>query len=223
MSLRTVENGSTMSRPRGRNPQGEGNRLRTELMAAAGRVLAAGVDPESFSLRAVAREAGITAPSVYLQFASKEALLHAVIEEQFTIFQRAIEAGAATGHDPATALLGGCLAYCRFALEQPASYRIIFESPAKGWPRRTGEQPLGTAAFGVLVDAVAACIHAGQAQPGDPFAIATNIWVALHGTVTLRRQMSRFPWPPLVDQVSGILEAFTGIRYRSPAATETQR
>ena len=148
--------------------------------------------PTCFPLRAVARAAGI-APSVYLQFAGKEALLHAVIADHFARFQQAIEAGLATSQDPASALLGGCFAYCRFAIDLPGSYRIILETPARDWPHLADEEPLGIAAFQILVDAVAACIVSGQAKPGDPFAIASNIWVALHGTVTLRRQMPGFP------------------------------
>ncbi|MCA9878619.1 MAG: TetR family transcriptional regulator [Thermomicrobiales bacterium] len=40
-------------------------------MQAADRLLTAGASPESLSLRAVAREAGVAAPSVYLHFESK--------------------------------------------------------------------------------------------------------------------------------------------------------
>src|SRR5215213_7639388 len=68
---------------RQRNAHGSGQRLRQELMDAADRLLAAGATPESLSLRAVAREAGVAAPSVYLQFESKEALVDAVVAKRF--------------------------------------------------------------------------------------------------------------------------------------------
>jgi hypothetical protein len=38
--------------------------------------------------------------------------------------------------------------------------------------------------------------------------------------VKLRRATTGFPWPPLEDQVRGILDAFTGISYRDRFADE---
>jgi AcrR family transcriptional regulator len=207
-------------RTRERNPQGEGARLRDELIAAAGRLLAADDDVDSISLRGVARAAGVAAPSVYLHFASKEDLLRAVVGAHFAALQRAIEAGVASGHDPASRLLAGCHAYCRYAAEQPGSYHLLFNTPRPDIkdPEFTGTS--GAAAFQTLVDGVAACITTGVARPGNPFRIATDIWSALHGTASLRRATSGFPWPPLEDQVRGILEAFTGIPYRDRSTGE---
>ena len=198
---------------RERNRQGEGRRLRDELIAAAGRLLAAGADVDTVSLRGVAREAGVAAPSVYLHFASKNALLHAVIEEHFVALRRAIERGSQTGSDAPSRFLAGCLAYCRYAVEHPGSYRILFHMPRRDLMGSGFAGSEGAAAFQTLVESVAACIAAGVARAGDPFRIATDIWSALHGVVALRWATPGFPWPPLEDQVRGILEAFTGIAY----------
>src|SRR5918993_5286153 len=215
--MRMVTSGE---RTRERSPQGEGARLREELIAAAGRLLAADDDVDSLSLRGVAREAGVAAPSVYLHFASKEALLRAVVSAHFAALQRAIETGVASGHDPASRLLAGCLAYCRYAVEQPRSYQLLFNTPRPDIkdPQFTGTS--GAAAFQTLVDGVAACIAARVARPGDPFRIATDIWSGLHGAASLRRATAGFPWSPLEDQVRGILEAFTGMSYRDHATNE---
>jgi AcrR family transcriptional regulator len=203
-------------RTRERNPQGEGSRLRDELIAAAGRLLAADSDVDSLSLRGVAREAGVAAPSVYLHFASKEALLRAVVSAHFAALQRAIETGVASGHDPASRLLAGCIAYCRYAGEQPGSYQLLFNTPRPDIKDPDFAGTSGAAAFQTLVDGVAACIAAGVARPGHPFRIATDIWAVLHGAASLRWAT----WPPLEEQVRGILEAFTGIPYRDSATDE---
>ncbi len=205
---------------RTRNPQGEGFRLRQELIAAAGRLLASGADIETLTLRGMAREAGVAAPSVYLQFASKEALLQAVVDEHFAALRQAIETGSAGAQDAASGLLAGCLAYCRYAAEHPGSYRILFNTPR---PRNVDSHFAGSegaVAFQTLVDGVAECIAAGVARPGDPFRIASDIWPALHGAASLRQFAPNFPWPPLDDQVRGILEAFAGIPYGSATAEE---
>lgn len=204
-------------RKRSRNPPGEGAHLREELIAAADRLLASGGDPESLSLRAVAREAGISAPSVYLQFESKNDLVRAIVTEHFARLRQAIEAGVATGHDSVSRLLNGCLAYSHFAAAQPGSYRIIFESRRRGWPElAAGDRP-GLDAFQLLVNAVADCIKAGQAKPGDPFQIATDIWVALHGMVSLRQRLYAFPWPDPDDQVVRMVTTLAGIDDERPA------
>jgi AcrR family transcriptional regulator len=200
-------------RGRTKNPVGAGGRLRDELLAAAGRLLEAEGDPEAVTLRAVAREAGIAAPSVYLQFADRDALLRAVLVEHFAEFQRAIEAAIASGDDPAGRLLCGCLAYLRFAEERPGSYRVIFETMYPRWPDLMSAELPGMSAFQVLVDGVAACIDSRVARPGDPFQIATDIWVAMHGMVSLRHRLRDFPWPPAEQQLMGILQALTEISY----------
>ena len=205
---------------RTRNPQGEGFKLRQELIAAAGRLLASGSDDAPFSLRGVAREAGVAAPSVYLHFSSKDALLREVQEEHFSALRQAIEQGTMGISDPAAGLLAGCLAYCRYAIEWPGSYRIMFANPRPGKPVDSSEGRVGASAFQTLVDGVAECIAAGVARPGDPFRIASDIWPALHGMVTLRQAYVEFPWPRLEHQVRGILAAFTGIPYESDIAAE---
>jgi AcrR family transcriptional regulator len=210
----------TGERTRERSPQGEGARLRDELIAAAGRLLATDSDVDSLSLRAVAREAGVAAPSVYLHFASKEALLKAVVGAHFTALQQAIETAVASGHDPASRLLAGCLAYCRYAMEQPGSYQLLFNTPRPDLKDPDFAGTSGAAAFQTLVDGVAASIAAGVARPGDPFRIATDIWSGLHGTASLRRATRGFPWPPLDEQVRGILESFTGIPYQNYSTAE---
>jgi AcrR family transcriptional regulator len=204
----------TGERTRERNPQGEGARLRDELISAAGRLLAGNDDVDTLSLRGVAREAGVAAPSVYLHFASKEALLRAVVDAHFAALQQAIETGVASGHDPAPRLLAGSLAYCRYAVEQPRSYQLLFNTPRPDIKDPEFAGTSGAAAFQTLVDGVADSIAAGVARPGNPFRIAIDIWAALHGVATLRRATTGFPWPPLEEQVRGILEAFTGIPYR---------
>jgi AcrR family transcriptional regulator len=208
------------SERRPRNPQGEGARLRDELITAAGRLLEAGTDLDTLSLRGVAREAGVAAPSVYLHFASKDALLREVRQAHFESLRRAIELASATVQDPAAELFAGSLAYCRYAVEHPGSYRILFETPHATSRLEEFSGSRGEAAFRTLVDGVAECIAAGIARPGDPFRIACDIWPALHGIASLRRTATGFPWPPLEDQVRGILEAFTGIPYGTQSAVE---
>ena len=223
--------------PRVKNPQGQGGRLRAELIAAADRLLGQTGDIEGLSLRAIAREVGIATPSIYLHFPDKSALVHAVLEARFEELAEAVRAAVTSAPDPAEQLRAGCLAYCRFATEHPNAYRVLF-----GRLRSTGEPALaprpplpsqgsggtaagqpdarnpGAAAFGVLVEGVAACMRAGIAPDGDPFRVATNVWTALHGIVSLRSATPGFPWPALERQIDDVLTGLVGLRHNPPAA-----
>src|ERR1700749_2471541 len=66
-----------MTRIRQRNPRGQGERLRDDIIEAASRLLADPAAPP-LTLRAVAREVGVPATSVYLHFAGIESLTLAV-------------------------------------------------------------------------------------------------------------------------------------------------
>ncbi len=199
------------STKRPRNPQGEGSRLRDELIAAASRLLAAGVDPGDLSLRAVAKEAKVAAPSVYLQFEKKDALMRTVVLDHFARFRQVLEVAVARGNEPVSRLLYGCLAYGQFAREQPGSFRIIFETNDAEWGVPNPEEPIGLDTFMILVNSVAECMEIGVARPGDPFQTAIDIWVSLHGMASLRQRMPIFPWPAPEIQVARVLVELTGI------------
>ncbi|MFJ4210476.1 TetR/AcrR family transcriptional regulator [Paenarthrobacter sp. NPDC089675] len=100
--------------------------LRAALVAAAVESLEAG---EPFSLRAVARRAGVSPTAPYRHFADREALDNAVAVEGFRDLLARLE--AASGKLPAAAApeevitaLG--VAYVAFALRRPAVFRLMF-------------------------------------------------------------------------------------------------
>ena len=74
--------------------------LRADLLAAATALIERTGSAEAVSLRAVAREAGVTAPAVYGHFADLGALLDAVIAQGFTDLGAAIAAATDAVADP---------------------------------------------------------------------------------------------------------------------------
>lgn len=205
--------GRPRTKRRARNPQGEGRRLREDLIAAADRILAATGDEEGLSLRAVAREAGIAAPSVYLHFSNKQELVLAVIEARFGELSAAVtQAITRAPDDPAERLRAGCLAYCRFGLDHPNAYRVLFGNLPTLAEGAAIEDLPGAQAFFILVDGVRGCIEGGQAERADAVRVATNVWTALHGIVSLRRAAAAFPWPPVTQQVDDVIRGLVGLR-----------
>lgn len=80
-------------------------------------------DASELSLRALARELGVSANAVYRHFADKDALLSALAAEGFRRFAREQrEARAQVATDPVATGLG----YIRFAQRHPALFRLMF-------------------------------------------------------------------------------------------------
>lgn len=198
---------------RERNRRGEGERLRTEIVAAAERLLA--TQPvEALSLRAVAREVGVSAPALYLHFADRRALVWAVLVHQFAALTAVVTSAAAQATDPADPrgrLRAWCRAYCRFGLDHPGHYRALFES----WSAVELDVPLGELPGHELWQSLRSTVVACDVPTGDSEELATLIWAGLHGLVSLRINKPSFPWPPIEQLVDGHL------RHMLPAADRT--
>ena len=199
---------------RQRNPRGQGERLRDDIIDAASRLLEDPAGPP-LSLRAVAREVGVAATSVYLHFDDIESLVRAVASRRFTDLIRAQDAARADLDDPCDRLRAACLMYCEFGLAHPGHYQVTFTNPLPVGGDVPWEQMPGQKAWEHFVEGVAPCI--GRA-PDDPEAARTALllWQQLHGTVSLRISRPRFPWPPLAETVTDAVSRLT-----APAATPT--
>jgi AcrR family transcriptional regulator len=185
---------------RQRSPRGQGERLREDIIEAASRLLEDPAAPP-LSLRAVARETGVAATSVYLHFADVESLVRAVASRRFTDLIRAQDDATQGVTDPCLRLQAACLMYCQFGLAHPGHYQVTFTNPLPVGEGVSWEQMPGQKAWEHFVEGVAPCI--GRAAD-DPEAVRTALllWQQLHGTVSLRISRPRFPWPPLAETVS---------------------
>jgi AcrR family transcriptional regulator len=186
--------------PRQRNPRGQGERLRDDIIEAANRLLADPAAPP-LTLRAVAREAGVAATSVYLHFDDIQSLVLAVADRRFGELVQLQDDARSGGADPCQQVRAGCLAYCEFGLRYQGHYQVMFANPLPLPADMTPDQFPGWKAFQQLMGAVAECIGA---EPGDQraFFTAQLIWQQLHGIVSLRISRPRFPWPPLAETVT---------------------
>jgi AcrR family transcriptional regulator len=203
--------------PRQRNPRGQGERLRDDIIEAASGLLADPAAPP-LTLRAVARAAWVAATSVYLHFADIESLTMAVAERRFSELVRLQDEAREQSPDPYQQVRAGCLAYCEFGLAHPGHYQVMFASPLPMLTDVPPEAFPGIVSFRRLIDAVARCIGA---EPGDEqaFFTAQLIWQQLHGIVSLRISRARFPWPPLAETVTEAVDRLlAGAGSSSPAS-----
>jgi AcrR family transcriptional regulator len=193
-----------------RNPRGEGDRLRQDLIAAADRLLEDGATHESLSLRAVARAVGIAATSIYLHFPDKAALLLAVYQQHFDELGRRIDEAVARHADPAARLQAAIAAYCEFAADQPEAYYVLFTaggqaSPPGGIP---GDQRPGADVIRTVQSVITECAEAGLLHTADPYQATLCLWAAVHGLIALRAARPQVLWPPLDDLLATLVATY---------------
>ncbi len=150
---------------------------------------------EAVSVRAVAQRVGVSAPSIYLHFADKRALIDAVCEEVFEALHQRMRAAAADAPDPFEALRAQGNAYVHFALENPEHYRVVMmqaHEPAQ----ESVDSVVAGGAFGYLLESVRACVEQGVLE-GDPVELGLGLWAAAHGVAALLVAKPYFPWPDI--------------------------
>lgn len=150
--------------------------LRRALLDAAEALIAAGDgDP---SLRAVAREAGVSHAAPYKHFADRHALRAAVAERGFEALGAQMDEAAREATQAPMRAIGR--AYVAFALAHPARYRLMF-----GPEFAQGRAPpdLDRAARAAF-DALVATQQRAGASPGER-TTAVAYWSLVHGVATL--------------------------------------
>jgi AcrR family transcriptional regulator len=107
-----------------------------EIKETARRILVA-EGPDAVSLRAIAREMGMTAPALYRYFSSRENLLRHVCGDIFTEIATGIRAATAraaqeSGGDVTAKLIAACREFRHWALTHREEFGLLFGSPLPG-------------------------------------------------------------------------------------------
>ena len=140
--------------------------------------------PKGFTLREVARRAGVSTAAPYRHFADKAQLLAAVATLGFVQLHETLSATAAETTDLSKQVLNMGRAYVRWAVTHPDYYQVMF-----GTELDKSDNPdlltAGTRAFDDLLDTIVRCQHANLLPAGDPHGMAGPIWSLLHGVATL--------------------------------------
>lgn len=174
--------------------------LRTALVETGLRLLAERT-ADDLSLREVAREVGVSATAVYRHFPDKGALMSALA-------QAGLARLAAAQHQASDAVGGGAegfgatgRAYVRFALANPALFRLIFSSP--GPPDLLQRRPEDSAdAIAFLKANAAASLQPGAGSAAVE-AAALRAWSLAHGLSMLMLDGKLAADDALIDRVLG--------------------
>jgi AcrR family transcriptional regulator len=107
-----------------------------EIKQTARRILVS-EGPDAVSLRAIARDMGMTAPALYRYFGSHDELIKHVCADIFTELagdiRKAIDsATAATGSDMTAKVMAACWEFRRWSLNHQREFGLIFATPLPG-------------------------------------------------------------------------------------------
>ena len=152
--------------------------LSRALVDAARRILEA-EGAAALSLRAVAREAGVSPAAPYHHFKDKTELLEAVAHGGWEALTETIIAARRSASDPRDAIANIGVAYVNFARENPALYRLMYDTSRDrtAMPEHAKEEDSG------YYQVQCALVEAG-ADPSDgrELQLATIAsWCAAHG------------------------------------------
>ena len=178
-----------------------------DLMAKGG--------PDAITLRAIAREMGMTANAIYGYYATRDELVTKLIADLYTSFVDGAEAARDTrpAKDAAGRILAWAEAFRQWALANPAGFRLVYGDPVPGYqapPEGAAAEAEQRACMGLTGLVAGAWPSAEKTQtheeyqwsdfdPGlvatirDQFpdlppaavALALRVWGRLHGLVSL--------------------------------------
>ena len=162
-----------------------------------------------FTLRELARRAGVTHAAPYKHFTDKAAMLSELAVQGFDRLQDAILAARQPQAPPREEFVAMCLAYVRFGTSNANLYRLMFSIDAHA-ARDPRLEAHGNAAFDVLVDLIARGQAAGWLRARDAHGQAVACWTQLHGLTLLTADgLLALKWPgsdPAEAALSGLLD-----------------
>jgi len=153
--------------------------IRRDLIAAAARLIAQ-EGPAALTLRRVASEVGTSTMAVYTHFGGMDELRREVRNVCYVALAARLDDVAVT-EAPLADLVELCRAYNAFAIDHPDLYRVMFLEA----PLDEADAAACAQTFTTLTAAVARCVDVEALAPGDPEAIATELWACGHGVATL--------------------------------------
>lgn len=185
--------------------------LKTALIQAGIRLLHKS-DGHEFSLREVAKEAGVSHAAPYRHFSDKETLMAAIAHLGFVELGDKIETALSKNKDnikdwvPLIAK-----EYLNFAIKNPAQFKMMVGGFVTDPQKFEEFDWVGKKLFERFVEVIKLCQSAKVIKEGDPQLIVLSFWSLMHGFVVLYsvRQLDYFDINK--TNVSSILEQMISV------------
>jgi AcrR family transcriptional regulator len=186
---------------RGRRLKGADRR--DEILNAAS-ALYVSFGPSKTTTRQIAEAVGISQPSLYAHFPTKEVLSHALAARAFGFLEARMERVKRLGlsaHARFSALITG---YIAFALEESAAYKIAFmlDLALDHEQIKNLQLATGLSSFHIFAKKIAELQTEKFVRSGPTDIIAQSIWAAMHGLCALLLARPQFPWAKHEDLIA---------------------
>jgi len=167
----------------------------------------------SLSLRAIAREMGMTAPGLYRYYKDRDAVVTGLLIDAFDSFSAALEAArdACAVNDHVGRFRAICKAYFQWGVTNPQKYIFLFGTPIPGYQFSGEVGPSAQRSFLVLQGVIGEAHAAGKItgeltslkmpasiksqyealrKMGMPYTgivthLALSVWIMVHGMTSL--------------------------------------
>lgn len=166
--------------------------LRTTILEAARDLLSEG-GLDALSMRSIAKRIEYSPGTIYLYFRDKDDLIRSLVSDAMNLLLKYMrrglaEAGADATHAQQHRATG--YAYVRFALENTAHFRVMFEIPGVAQmvdcPTPTDVEPMPDhESFDFVADLLARAVASGELNVPEPRHGALVGWGLLHGLISL--------------------------------------
>ena len=157
--------------------------LRNAVVEAGLRLLATRPLDE-LGLRELAREVGVSPTALYRHFADKQALKTALAQAGLDRLAQAQQAASARAGGGGAGFLASGLAYVRFAVDQPALFRLVFSHAALPDDLLDAAPEQVSGALRGLRQDIAALLPPGR-PAAEQKAAALHAWALVHGLAML--------------------------------------
>jgi AcrR family transcriptional regulator len=141
--------------------------------------------PGALSTRRLANQTGTSTMAVYTNFGSMSGLVREIVNEGFARLAGQFEQVEPTG-DAVDDMATFGRAYRHNAITNPHVFNVMFGgSSLAGFALTDEDRQYGRYTLSGVVECAERCIASGRFRPDDPGLVAHQMWLAVHGTVTL--------------------------------------
>ena len=141
------------------------------------------------TMRDISQRAGVAPGAAYRHFDSQLELLLAVVAELFGQLEQSLLSAARQDEDPEGMIRAITHAYVQWGIKNPGCYQLLFETTDDPVSYQEANRP-GLNLIQQLALLVAQYFNSDQPHVEQ----ATQLWVYMHGVVTLRTHKTGMPW-----------------------------
>ena len=173
----------------------------------------------SLSVRAIAKEAGVSVGTIYTYFGSLQGLTESLWNAPVSALAKELQTIAEETRDPVARVRGLMASYRQFAKDNQRIYRNVFLFVR---PLEKPSPIVEPAEDAILPALLTAAIKEGQDQgrikPGKPEDFAMMLWGSLHGCLALQHNFGRLEFRNPDEIADGVIETFlSGLLIPSPS------